>query len=312
MICCIALVATFFAACNDDKTDGPGGEGTGTETPGGEGTGTETPGGEGTGTETPGGEEDIDESVVLEAYAARMSADLAAGVVTSGEHWIAVAYGMNISDPDWLNENLGDSYDPAHGVVAWGVVGSHGDEDIGDGQNAEYIWTDSSVFWVKYESAEMAQEKGLSSFGLGVTWASIFPAAEAFEGFAFRTVGSYVVAARVEQTLDDFFAADTTQCDAVIADAVQWIDMTEEPCLTYMVATVEEYFDISSAQMYNPDYLEGDKQIDCRYYDDAAELAAAVEEYRQKYEGEDGMTVYAQGSWLVINDAGSSSDDGSV
>ena len=284
MICCIALVATFFAACNDDKTDGPGGEGTGTE--------------------TPGGEEYIDESVVLEAYAARMSADLAAGVVTSGEHWIAVAYGMDISDPDWLNENLGDSYDPAHGVVAWGVVGSHGDEDIGDGQNAEYIWTDSSVFWVKYESAEMAQEKGLASFGLGVTWASIFPAAEAFEGFAFRTVGSYVVAARVEQTLDDFFAADTAQCDAVIADAVQWIDMTEEPCLTYMVATVEEYFDISCAQMYNPDYLEGDKQIDCRYYDDAAELAAAVEEFRQEYEGEEGMTVYAQGSWLVIADAG--------
>ena len=69
---------------------------------------------------------------------------------------------------------------------------------------------------------------------------------------------------------------------------------------------------ISCAQMYNPDYLEGDKQIDCRYYDDAAELAAAVEEYRQKYEGDDSMAVYAQGSWLVITDAGSSSDYGSV
>ena len=277
----VCMGACVFVAC--DNNDGTGSDiGSGTE---------------------PGEEASVD--VVLKAYAARISNDMATGAAASDAHWFAAAYGMNTSDPEWLNDNLGGGYDPAHGVVAWGVVGSHGDEDIGDGQHAEYIWTDDSVFWVKYESAETALEKGLSSFGVGVTFMTTFPSAEAFEGFAYKTVGSYVVAARVEKTLDDFFAADTAQSDEVIADAVQWIDMTSEQCIVFVIASAgEEYFEISSAMEYNPDHLTGGKQMDCRFYADAAELAAAVEAYRQEYEGDDTIDVYARGNWLVIDDKG--------
>ena len=272
----IALAVCAFVACNDKN-----------------------------GGDAPGGEDILDESAVMEAYIARLSADMATGAAASEEHWFAAAYGMNVSDPEWLSEQFGGDYDPSHGIMAWGVVGTHDDEDIGDGLHAEYVWSDSSVFWVRYESAEMAQEKGLSSFGMGVTYRTCFPSAGAFNGFVYKTVGSYVVAARIEKTLDDFFAADTAQNDEVIADTVQWLDMISQPCAVFLVASAAEgYFEISAAMEYNPDHLTGGKQIDCRFYNDAEELAAAVEEHRLEYEDDDSIDVYARGSWLVIDDKG--------
>ena len=160
-----ALTACMLAACNGD--DG---------TPGADDPAAEPPGDQG-GTDDPGTGDGTDDAyidrTVLAAFTARINETLTSEASERSERWRAYAYSVDIAaDPEFL-ENAGYGTE-SEGIVAWGVVGEKSDEDTGTGGHAEYAWSDDTVFWVAYESADMAEERGLDDFGIGATNATMF------------------------------------------------------------------------------------------------------------------------------------------
>ena len=175
----------------------------------------------------PGEEDAYIDRTVLDAFTARINETLTSEASERSEQWRAYAYSVDIAAAPEFLENVGYGTE-SEGIVAWGVVGEKSGEDTGTGGHAEYAWSDDTVFWVAYESADMAEERGLDGFGIGATNATMFPSAAYFEGFAFTVVGNCVVAARMQDVVTDFLNDTSEPFTEVLSDAVSLLQAAED------------------------------------------------------------------------------------
>lgn len=288
VICCIALMATLFAACNDDTPDVPGGDDTSTETPGGG----DTPGGE----DTPDVYYHIDPAVIA-SVAAAISAEASD---VAGETVYTMVYSFDNSNEDILVDyGIYTKDAPTPGVRAFGSVGITAYSD----ENGYY--GDECVAFIAYDTAEQAKAAGISHFGVGGT-VSVLPSAAICADYVFEVVGNCVVAAPTEAVLDAFFAAGEAYEESAFDLPVQMLQLGEDDHTVAFVVYSEEEGDIMLEMSVESDpyYSNAFTAISAMYCPDEQERADTVTSYQEEFQDRssygEGSRAWADGDMVFL------------